>query len=63
MEAVAAAAASYADGGYTTIVDGIIAPKWFFAPLRDALIARGHSVSYAILRPTLEASLESAPRR
>lgn len=63
MEAVAAAAASYADGGYTTIVEGIIAPNWFFAPLRDALSARGHSVSYAILRPTLETCMARTAAR
>jgi hypothetical protein len=50
MQAVAAAAASYAEGGYTTVVDGIISPKWFLTPLA----ACGHSASYAILRPTLE---------
>jgi predicted kinase len=63
MEAVAAAAASYADSGYTTIVDGIIAPKWFFTPLRDALIERGHAVSYAILRPTLETCIARTAAR
>ncbi len=29
MQAVAAAASTYADGAYTTVVDGIISPKWF----------------------------------
>lgn len=32
MEAVASAAATYADGGYTTVVDGIISPRWFLTP-------------------------------
>jgi tRNA uridine 5-carbamoylmethylation protein Kti12 len=53
MRVVAAAAAGYADGGYFTIVDGIISPNWFFAPLRDALKAAGHSVAMAVLRPPL----------
>jgi tRNA uridine 5-carbamoylmethylation protein Kti12 len=53
MRVVAAAAAGYADGGFFTIVDGIISPKWFFAPLRDSLKAAGHSVAYAVLRPPL----------
>jgi tRNA uridine 5-carbamoylmethylation protein Kti12 len=53
MRVVAAAAAGYADGGYFTIVDGIISPNWFFAPLRDSLKAAGHSVAYAVLRPPL----------
>lgn len=53
MQAVAAAASSYADGGYTTIIDGIISPKWFMEPLKQALASHGHSTAYAILRPTL----------
>lgn len=63
MDAVAAAAASYAEGGYTTVVDGIISPKWFLTPLSDALTARGHSVSYAILRPTLQTCIARAAAR
>ncbi len=41
MRAVAAAAARYADGGYFTIVDGIISPGWFLEPLCDALRESG----------------------
>lgn len=63
MQAVADAAASYADGGYTTIVDGIISPSWFMRPLRDALAARGHSAAYAILRPTLSTCIARAAAR
>jgi hypothetical protein len=32
MQAVASAAAAYADGGSTTVVDGIVSPKWFLSP-------------------------------
>lgn len=46
---VAAAAAAYAEAGYFTIVDGIISPRWFLAPLRDALKAAGHRVAYGVL--------------
>ena len=49
MRIVAAAAAGYADAGYFTIVDGIISPRWFFEPLRDALQAAGHAVAYVVL--------------
>lgn len=63
MEAVAAAAARYADGGYVTIIDGIISPKWFMRPLKDALAAYGHSASYAILRPTLTTCIARAATR
>jgi tRNA uridine 5-carbamoylmethylation protein Kti12 len=50
MAIVAAAAAAYAAGGYLTIVDGIVIPRWFLAPLRDDLHAAGHGVAYAVLR-------------
>lgn len=50
-------------GGYTTVVDGIISPKWFLEPLSEALVARGHAVSYAILRPTLATCLARASAR
>lgn len=63
MQAVASAAAAYADGGYTTVVDGIISPKWFLTPLREALAARGHAVSYVILRPSLETCVARAAGR
>jgi len=55
--------AAYADGGYATVVDGIISPKWFFAPLCDALASRGHAVSYAILRPPLATCIARAAAR
>ncbi len=63
MQAVASAAATYADGGYTTVVDGIISPKWFLRPLSEALSARGHAVSYAILRPPLATCIARAVGR
>jgi tRNA uridine 5-carbamoylmethylation protein Kti12 len=50
MRIVAAAAAGYANAGYFTIVDGIVSPRWFFKPLRDALQTAGHTVAYAVLR-------------
>jgi tRNA uridine 5-carbamoylmethylation protein Kti12 len=53
MRIVADAAVGYAAAGYFTIVDGIFIPGWFFEPLRDALVARGHTVAYAVLRAPL----------
>jgi tRNA uridine 5-carbamoylmethylation protein Kti12 len=50
MRVVAAAASGYAGAGYSTIVDGIVIPGWFFEPLRDALRDMGHPVAYAVLR-------------
>jgi adenylate kinase family enzyme len=63
MRIVAAAAAGYADAGYLTIVDGIISPRWFFAPLRDALQEAGHAVAYAVLRAPLALCVSRAASR
>lgn len=63
MQAVASAAAAYPDGGYTTVVDGIISPTWFLTPRAEALAARGHRVSYAILRPPLATCIARAGGR
>ncbi len=48
---------------YMTVVDGIISPKRFLAPLNEALAARGHAVSYAILRPALATCIARAAAR
>jgi tRNA uridine 5-carbamoylmethylation protein Kti12 len=53
MGVVADAAAGYAAAGYFTIVDGIVLPVWFLAPLRDSLRETGHSVAYAVLQAPL----------
>jgi predicted kinase len=50
MRIVATAASGYAQAGYSTIVDGIVIPGWFFEPLRDALRDLGHQVAFAVLR-------------
>jgi tRNA uridine 5-carbamoylmethylation protein Kti12 len=60
---VAKAAAGYAEAGYFTIVDGILLPRWFFEPLRNALHDAGHPVSYAVLRATLEVCMARAAER
>ena len=63
MGIVARAAAGYADAGYLTVVDGIVIPRWFLAPLRDGLREAGHDVAYAVLRAPLELCLERAHDR
>jgi predicted kinase len=63
MRVVVAAAAGYADAGYFTIVDGIVSPRWFFEPLRDALQAAGHAVAYAVLRAPLPVCASRAASR
>lgn len=63
MGAVAAAAAAYVEGGYFTIVDGIVIPGWFFEPLRDALQGAGGAVAYAVLRAPLAVCAARAGER
>ena len=63
MGIVGRAAAAYADAGYFTIVDGIVSPRWFYAPLRDALRAAGHRVAYAVLRAPLDVCVARAAGR
>ena len=63
MRIVAGAAAAYASAGYFTIVDGIVLPRFFFKPLRDALRENGHEVAYAVLRAPLPVCLSRAEDR
>ena len=63
MRVVAGAAAAYASAGYFTIVDGIVLPRFFFEPLRDALREAGHEVAYAVLRAPLDVCLARAGSR
>jgi adenylate kinase family enzyme len=49
MNIVGAAAAGYATAGYFTVIDGIILPRWFLMPLRDALEEADHEVAYVVL--------------
>lgn len=53
MRIVAGAAATYATAGYFTIVDGIVIPRWFLAPLRESLREAGQRTAYAVLRAPL----------
>jgi predicted kinase len=50
MRTAAAAAASYAEAGYSTIIEGIVIPRWTLAAIRERLEAAGLSVAYAVLR-------------
>lgn len=58
MRIVGEAAAAYASGGYFTVIDGIVIPRWFLGPLRETLVAADLDVSYAVLRAPLELCLE-----
>jgi len=50
MRVIAAAAGAYAEGGYLTIIDGIVGP-WFLQPYRDAAAVKHLALHYAVLRP------------
>jgi tRNA uridine 5-carbamoylmethylation protein Kti12 len=63
MRIVAGAATAYASTGYFTIVDGIVLPRFFFEPLRDALREAGRPVAYAVLRAPLDVCLSRAADR
>jgi predicted kinase len=63
MRIVAGAAAAYAAAGYFTVVDGIVLPRFFFEPLRDALRDAGHEVAYAVLRAPLAVCVSRAQAR
>ena len=63
MRIVARAAAGYGHDGYFTIVDGIVAPRWFLLPLREWLASEGLPVAYVVLRASLETCVERAAGR
>jgi len=58
MDVIAGAAATYAEGGYFVIVDGIVGP-WFLAPFR----ALEPVVRYVVLRPNLKDAIERCRMR
>ncbi|MCV7067288.1 AAA family ATPase [Mycolicibacterium houstonense] len=62
VDAIVAAVAAYARGGFDVVVDGIVGP-WFLAPFRDMAAEAGFSLSYIVLRPALDTSLRRAHTR
>ncbi len=50
MRTAAEAAASYAAAGYSTILEGIVIPRWTLGVIRETLGAAGVSTAYAVLR-------------
>lgn len=60
---IAAAAAGYADGGYFTIIEGIVLPAWSLQPIRDSLREAGHGAAYGVLRAPLSVCLARARAR
>ena len=62
MGIVAEAAAAYALAGYFTIIDGIVLPRWFLAPLGAALRDAGLACAYAVLRAPLSVCAARGPK-
>jgi len=62
LRASVAAAVRMAEGGYSTVVEGIIGP-WHLDAVVDELGARLIPVSYVVLRPDLATSLGRATTR
>jgi predicted kinase len=50
MRTAAEAAASYATAGYTTVLDGIVIPRWTLGVVRETLETAGVPTAYAVLR-------------
>lgn len=57
------AAATYAAAGYFTVVEGIVLPRWFLAPIRNTLRRAGFRVAYAVLQAPLPLCLGRIERR
>ena len=51
VDAIVAAAAAYARGGYDVVVDGVIGP-WFLPPFRQAAAAEQDARRTSYLAPT-----------
>jgi predicted kinase len=62
MNALAAAAASFAQGGYEVLVDGIVGP-WFFDPWTAQARAHALDLRFVVLRPDEEATVARALAR
>ena len=63
VRAVVNAAYTYAEGGYTVVVDGIVGP-WMLGHYRDGLRDRpGLPVHYVVLRPSRQETLRRAQAR
>jgi predicted kinase len=63
MGVVADVATSYAQASYSTVVEGIFLPGWFYEPVRDHLERAGLEVTTTILRPSLATCIGRARHR
>ena len=62
MNALSAAAAEYARGGYEVLVDGIVGP-WFFDPWRAQARAHDLDLRFVVLRPAEAETVARAAAR
>ena len=62
IDAMAGAAARFADGGYTVVVDAVVGP-WYLEQLVDGLRPAGVPTHYVVLRPDEETAIERATGR
>jgi predicted kinase len=61
-EAIAAAAAVYAAGGYTVLLDGVVGP-WFIEHYRNAASRADADLRYVVLRPDRDTAVTRARDR
>lgn len=59
IEAIGAAAARYAEGGYDVIVDGIVGP-WFLGRFQKAIESATDTLRYVVLRPSRKVAQQRA---
>lgn len=62
IDAMGAAAARFADGGYTVVLDGLVGP-WYLEQLVDGIRPAGVTTHYVVLRPDEEIAVERATGR
>ena len=62
VSSFAAAASVMADGGYPTVLEGIVGP-WMLELVEAEASARDVAVHYVVLRPSLDAALKRAMAR
>ncbi len=62
IDAMAAACARFADGGYTVVLDAVVGP-WYLEQLLDGLRPAAVPTFYVVLRPDEETAVERATGR
>lgn len=62
VRSFAAAASTMAEGGYPTVLEGIVAP-WMLELVEAEASARDLAVHYVVLRPSLDTALQRAMAR